>query len=179
MKLLVKEVDLGFLSTEYQNIEFYALSSNDRLSFITCIVCVCENSQDVIENWRTIQNMVAVYYQHSGVFDAWNMYLAFVCNEEVSIWDKYEIENNKFSARKLVLDESKERPTIEQLIRELEKQLLGSDLTLESRSFQLEEDLPYLENYYRGAPLDSKSESRDKRALMIDKIIESLNSNEN
>jgi hypothetical protein len=57
--------------------------------------------------------------------------------------------------------------------------LLGSDLTLESRSFQLEEDLPYLENYYRGAPLDSKSESRDKRALMIDRIIESLNSNEN
>ncbi|EJL6845478.1 hypothetical protein NMS89_003592, partial [Vibrio cholerae] len=138
MNLLVKEVDLGFLSTEYKNIDFYALSSNDRLSFITCIVCVCENSQDVIENWRTIQNMVAVYYQHSGVFDAWNMYLAFVCNEEVSILDKYEIENNKFSARKLVLDESKERPTIEQLIRELEKQLLGSDLKLASQSQQLE-----------------------------------------
>ncbi|MUJ39041.1 ABC-three component system middle component 1 [Aliivibrio fischeri] len=179
MKLLVKEVDLDFLSTEYENIEFYTLCSDDRLSFITCIVCICKNLQDVIENWRTIQNMVAVYYQHSGGFDAWNMYLAFICNEKIPIWDKYEIENNKFSARKIVLDEFQERPTIEQLIRELEKQLLGSDLKLASQSHQLEESLPNLENYYRGAPLESNSKSRDKRASMINKIIESLNNNEN
>ncbi|EIO3937290.1 hypothetical protein RFA45_001070 [Vibrio vulnificus] len=179
MKLLIKEIDLGFLSDQYENIQFYMLCSDDRLSFISCIVCVCDTAYDIIENWRSIQNMVAVYHQHSGGFGAWNMYLAFVSVESIPVWEKYEIENNKFSARKIVLDDFQEIPDIEQLIIELEKQLLGSDLTLESRSFQLEEDLPYLENYYRGAPLDSKSESRDKRALMIDKIVESLNSNEN
>lgn len=179
MKLLVKEVDLEFLSTEYENIEFYTLCSDDRLSFITCIVCVCGNLKNVIENWRTIQNMVTLYYQHSGGIDAWNMYLAFICNEKVPIWEKYEIENNKFSARKIILDEFQGIPNIERLISELEKQLLGSDLKLVSQSHQLKESLPNQENYYRGAPLESNSMSKDKRASMIDKIIESLNSNEN
>lgn len=179
MKLLTKESDLEFLSAEFENIQFLMIRSDDRLSFISCIVCVCETAQEIIENWRAIQNMVAVYHQHSGGFDAWNMYLAFVSAESVSVWEKYEIENNKFSARKIVLDWFEKKPSIDQLIIELEKQLLGSDLTLETRSSHVEENLTRLEKYYRGAPLDFNIESREKRALMIDKIIESLNSYEN
>ncbi|PHR22534.1 MAG: hypothetical protein COA36_17730 [Desulfotalea sp.] len=86
---------------------------------------------------------------------------------------------DKFSARKIILDGLQETPNIDQLIIELEKQLLGSDLALEIRSSRVEQNFTRLEKYYRGAPLDSKSESREKRALMIDKIIESLNNNEN
>jgi hypothetical protein len=179
VKLLIKESDLGFLSAEFENIQFHMIRSDDRLSFISCIVCVCETAQVIIENWRAIQNMVAVYHQHSGDFDAWNMYLAFVSAENVPIWEKYEIENNKFSARKIVLDGLQEIPNIDQLIIELEKQLLGSDLTLETRSNHIEENLTHLEKYYRGTPLDSKSESREMRASMINNIIESLNNNEN
>lgn len=179
MKLLIREIELGFLSTQYENIQFYMFGSDDPLSFISCIVCVCETSHDIVQNWRSIQNIVAVHHQKSSGFDAWNVYLVFVSVENVPIWEKYEIENNKFSARKIVLDGLKDIPTIEQLTIELEIQLLGADLTLESRSCQLEEHLLHLEKYYRGAPLDSKRESREKRALMIDKIIESLSSNEN
>ena len=155
------------------------LRSDDPLSFISCIVCVCETAQEIIENWKSIQNMVAVYHQHSGVFDAWNTYLAFASVESIPVWEKYEIENNKFSVRKIVLDDFQQTPSLDQLIIELENQLLGSDLNLENRAFQLKDNLPSLENYYRGAPLDSKSESREKRALIIDKIIEGLNINEN
>lgn len=179
MKLLTKDSDLEFLSVEYENIQFHMLGSDDSFSFISCIVCVCETAQEIMENWRSIQNMVAVYHQHSGGFNAWNMYLAFVSAESVSAWKKYEIENNKFSARKIVLDCFEKKPKIDQLIIELENQLLGSDLKLETRSSHAEENLNQLEKYYRGAPLDSKNESKEKRALMIDKIIENLNSYEN
>jgi len=179
VKLLIKESDLEFLSAEFENIQFHMICSDDRLSFISCIVCVCETAQVIIENWRSIQNMVAVYHQHSGGFDAWNIYLVFVSFDNILPWKKYEIENNKFSARKIILDGLQETPNIDQLIIELEKQLLGSDLALEIRSSHAEQNLTRLEKYYRGAPLDSKSESREKRALMIDKIIESLSSNEN
>ena len=179
MKLLTKESDLEFLSAEYEKIQFHMLRSDDRLSFISCIVCVCATAQEMIGNWRAIQNMVAVYHQHSGGFDAWNMYLAFVSAESVSTWEKYEIENNKFSARKIVLDGLKEILDIDQLILELERQLFGSDLKLETQPSRVEENSTDLEKYYRGAPLDSKNESKEKRALMIDKIIESLNSYEN
>lgn len=179
MKLLINEIDLGFLSSQYENIHFYAFRSDDPLSFISCIVCVCETSHDIVQNWRSIQNIMAVHHQKSGGFGAWNVYLVFISVENVPVWEKYEIENNKFSARKIVLDGIKDIPTIEQLTIELEIQLLGSDLTLGSSSCKLEEHLLHLENYYRGAPLDSKRESKEKRALMIDKIIEILNSNEN
>lgn len=178
MKLLTKESDLEFLSAEYENIQFYMLGSDDRFSFISCIVCVCETAQGIIENWRAIQNMVAVYHQNSGGFNAWNMYLAFVSAESVHVWEKYEIENNKFSARKIVLDGLQETLDIGQLIIELERQLFGTDLTLETRSGHVEENSTHLEKYYRGAPLDAKNESREKRASMINNIIESLNSNE-
>ncbi|NYS77839.1 MULTISPECIES: ABC-three component system middle component 1 [Halomonadaceae] len=179
MKLLTKEVDLGLLSTQFENIQFHMFCSDDRLSFISCMVCVCETKEEIINNWRTIQNIMTVYHQSSGGFDAWNMYLAFFSVEYLPVWDKYEIENNKFSARKIVLDGLQKIPSIDQMIIELEKQLLGSDLTLETRSDHVTKDLTNLENYYRGAPLDSRSASREKRALMIDKIIESLSSNEN
>jgi hypothetical protein len=179
VNLLTKESDLKYLSAEYENIKFHMLRSDDPLSFISCIVCVSDTAQVIIENWRAIQNMVAVYHQHSGSFDAWNMYLAFVSTESVAVWEKYEIENNKFSVRKIVLDNFQQTPSLEQLIIELENQLLGSDLTLETRSSHAEENLTLLEKYYRGAPLDSTSESKEKRALMINKIIESLHSYEN
>lgn len=179
MKLLTKEVDLGFLSSQYENIQFHMFRSDDHLSFISCLACVCETSNDIVENWQSIQNMVAVFHQRTGGFDAWNMYLAFVSVENVPTWEKYEIENNKFSARKIVLDGLQEIPSLEQLTIELENLLLGSDLTLESRPFQAEEHLPVLKDNYRGIPLDSKKDSREKRALVIDKIVESLNSNEN
>ncbi|WP_087106068.1 ABC-three component system middle component 1 [Halomonas citrativorans] len=179
MNLLIKETDLGFLSSQYENIQFHMFRSDDHLSFISCLACVCKTSSDIVENWRTIQNLVAVYYQRSGGFDAWNMYLAFVSAENVPTWEKYEIENNKFLARKIVLDGLQEIPNINQLIIELEKQLLGSDLTLETRSSHVKENFTHLENYYRGAPLDSKSESREKRASIINNIIESLSKNEN
>lgn len=179
MKLLTKENDLEFLSAEYENIKFHMLRSDEHLSFISCIVCVCETAQEIMKNWRAIQNMVAVYHQHSGGFDAWNMYLAFVSTERISVWDKYEIENNKFSARKIVLDGLQGILDIDRLILELERQLLGSDLKPETQPSHVEENATDLEKYYRGAPLDSKNESKEKRALMIDKIIESLNSHEN
>jgi len=179
VKLSIKEIDLEFLSTQFENIDFHMFLSDDHLSFISCIACICENSNDIIDNWQSIQNIVAVFHQSSGGFDAWNMYLAFVSVEKIPTWEKYKIENNKFFARKIVLDGLQDIPSLEQLIIELENQLLGSDLTLESRSIQLEENLTYLESYYRGAPTDSKSESREKRALMINNIIESLSSNEN
>ena len=179
MKLLTKKSDLGFLSDEHENIKFHMLGSDDDFSFISCIVCVSETAKEIIENWRSIQNMVAVYHQNSGGFNAWNMYLVFVCTESVVVWEKYEIENNKFSVRKIVLDNLPQTPSLEQLIIELENQLLGADLTLEIRVHQEEENLPSLGDYYSGAPLDSKNESKEKRALMIDKIIESLNNDEN
>jgi hypothetical protein len=179
VKLLNKEVDLEFLSSQYENIQFHMFGSNDRISFISCLVCVCNSSKDIVDNWQAIQNMATVYYQNSGGFNSWNMYLVFFSVEKIPIWEKYKIENNKFSARKIVLDELQESPSLEQLTSQLENQLLGSDLTLDNRSFPAEKNSTYLEKYYHGTPIDLKSESREKRARVINNIIDELRRNEN
>lgn len=179
MNLLIKETDLGYLSTQYKDIQFYMLRSDDHLSFISCLVCICKTSNDVIHNWQSIQNMVAVFNQSNANFDAWNMYLAFFSIETVPIWAKYEIENNKFSVRKIVLNELELPPSIDILIIELEKHFFGADLTLTNHSNQREENLEHIGKFYSGVPLDSKNESREKRALVLNNIIKSLSSDEN
>tara|TARA_R110002167_G_scaffold366449_2_gene597492 strand:+ start:38880 stop:39419 length:540 start_codon:yes stop_codon:yes gene_type:complete len=179
MKLLADKADLSFLSAQYENIGFHMFRSNDSLSFISCIACVCETSAEVVESWRAIQSIVSVYHQPSGSLASWNVYLAFVTVEIVPLWEKYEIENNKYVARKIILDGLSVIPSPDQLAIELQKQLLGSDLTLDPRVNEPREALLSIEEYVRGAPLDSKHESRAKRALMIDNIIKFLNKNEN
>lgn len=179
MKLLIKDVDLGYLSTHYENIEFFMFQSDDSFSFISCVACICDSSVQIVSNWREIQNIISVYNQPVGGLAAWNMYLAFFTVEQVPAWDKYEIENNKFSARKIIFDGLLETPSLDQLSIELEKQLFGADLTLDLRVHEPREALLSLEKYVRGAPLDSKNKSRETRALMINHIIEHLSKNEN
>ncbi|QQT57388.1 ABC-three component system middle component 1 [Acinetobacter johnsonii] len=179
MKLLSDDIDLNFLCSQYQQMQFHMFRSDDHLSFISCIVCLCDKSEDIVEHWQTIQNIVYVHNQPSKELVAWNVYLVFVTTGRIPTWQKYEIENNKFVARKIVLDSFLELPSIEQLGIELEKQLLGSDLKLNELVNEIVDlELP-LKEYFRGAPLDSKPESKERRTLMINNIIELLNQHEN
>ncbi|PUB41423.1 ABC-three component system middle component 1 [Pseudomonas sp. GV047] len=175
MKLLAKDYDFGFLAAEFGDMAFHMFRSDDSLSYISCIACLCKESSVIVKNWRVIQNLVSVHHQPPGNLAVWNVYIAFVTIGTVPIWDKYQIENNKYSARKLIIDGYAELPTVEQLTDCLEEQLLGTDLTLDPRVAETREPLLSLEKFVRGAPLDQKIESKEKRASMINEIIESLN----
>jgi len=179
MKLLSEKADFSDLYREYGNMCFHMFRSEGPIPFISCIVCVCERPEDIIENWQAIQNMVSVYHQPSGGLAAWNVYLTFVTSGRVPVWEKYLIENNKFVARKIILDEFPEVPNPETLAFELHKQLLGSDLRLSSQLHESIKITHPLREYVSGAPLDAKIDSKEKRALMIDKMIEFLSNNEN
>ena len=179
MKLLIKEYDFEFLNAEFGNIQFHMFRSDDQLSYISCIACICEEASAIVENWRVIQNLVSVHHQPSGNLASWNVYIAFVTVGQIPIWDKYQIENNKYAARKLIVDSLPELPTLEKLTDYLQEQLLGADLKLNSRIVETREPLLSLEKFVRGAPLDQKIESKEKRESMINDIIESLTKNEN
>ncbi|WP_151817203.1 ABC-three component system middle component 1 [Acinetobacter oleivorans] len=179
MKLLSEQADFSVLCEEYGNMNFHMFCSDHSTQFISCIACVCERSEDIVENWQTIQNFISVYHQPSVNLAAWNVYLAFVTSSSVPVWEKYLIENNKFVARKIILDEYTGVPSPEQLVIELEKQLLGSDLMLNQRVDESIESVLSLREHFRGAPLDSKIESKERRALIINHLIEIFNQNEN
>ncbi|UFH29255.1 MULTISPECIES: ABC-three component system middle component 1 [Pseudomonas] len=179
MKLLIRDHDFKFLIAEFDGMAFHMFRSDDSLSYISCIACLCHESSDVVKNWRVIQNLVSVHHQPAGNLAAWNIYIAFVTIGTVPLWDKYQIENNKYAARKLIIDGLSKWPALEQLTDILEEHLLGADLTLDPRVTETREPLLSLEKFVRGAPLDQKTDSKEKRASMINEIIESLNKNEN
>ena len=180
MHLLSKEYDLSFLSSKFKNIEFQLFVSDDVTSYISCIACWCEQSSQIIENWQTIQNYISGYYQPSGELTMWNLYLAFFCVESLPSWEKHEIENNKYAVRKLVLDGLKKLPDPTQANIFLNNHLLGADLELKDSSTLSNLNLPLtLSSYIHSVPLDSKVESREKRAQIINDIIEFLSEDEN
>lgn len=179
MKLSIRDYDFGFLIAEFDSLEFHMFCSDDELSYISCVVCLCKEPSVIVKNWRVIQNLVSVHHQPPGKLAAWNIYIAYVTKGAVAIWDKYQVENNKYAARKLIMDGYDKLPTLEQLKVLLERQLLGADLALDPRVTETREPLLSVEKFVRGAPLDQKTESKEKRASMINRIIESLDKNEN
>ncbi|MCH5514101.1 hypothetical protein LCH33_005101 [Pseudomonas amygdali] len=180
MNLLSKEFDLSFLSSRFADMGFQLFVSDDPISYISCIACSCEESSKVVGSWRAIQNYVSGFYQPVGELAIWNVYLAFFCVEKLPLWEKYEIENDKYAVRKLVLDGQKALPDTYQAIARLSRHLLGTDLVLDKSTVELGRDISLpLEKYVRGAPLDSQVKSREVRAQMINNIIEFLEDNEN
>ncbi|CNG86753.1 ABC-three component system middle component 1 [Yersinia enterocolitica] len=72
--------------------------------FVSCIACWAESSEVLEQTWNAIQNMVALRYKAERKVARWNVYIAFFCREQVSRPLRLLIENNKFTARKLVFD---------------------------------------------------------------------------
>lgn len=180
MRLSNKQFDLSFLSSRFENMEFQLFVSDDSICYISCIVCWCETASQIIDNWKTIQNFVSGFYQPPGELAVWNIYLAFFCVENLPLWEKYVIENDKYAVRKLVLDGMQAFPNSAQAEAHLNNHLLGADLELKENAVQPERNVSFsLRDYIRGAPLDSRVESRKTRARMINNIIEFLNKDEN
>ncbi|MGP5564992.1 ABC-three component system middle component 1 [Vreelandella alkaliphila] len=180
MKLLSKQYDLAFLSSDFDNIRFEFFASDDSLYYLTCIACWCNTAAEVISSWRAIQSLVSAYYQPPGELAKWNIYLAFFCTESLSVWDKYVIQNDKYAVRKIVLDGLNEFPDLVKAESLLNNQLLGADLKLKDKDDQAKQKTVLSINcYVSGAPLDSTEESKKKRAEIIDNMIESLGEDEN
>ncbi|CAI8897975.1 DUF4304 domain-containing protein [Pseudomonas chlororaphis] len=180
MNLLSKEYDLSFLSSRFENMSFRLYVSDDAISYISCIACSCDTSAQIVESWNAIQNYVSGYYQPPGELGVWNVYLAFFCVEKFPLWEKYEIENDKYAVRKIILDDLEGLPSDDRIIESLSRQLLGADLVLEESVLEPAREVSMsLEKYIRGAPLDSKVESKEMRARMVNNIIEFLNGHEN
>lgn len=60
------------------------------------------------ENWEKMQKAIAGYYQTSladgADFERWNIYIFYLCCELVASELKYKIQNDKFSSRKIVVE---------------------------------------------------------------------------
>jgi hypothetical protein len=180
MKLSHRERNLSFLSSEFDKIKFDFFSSDDNDNYITCIGCWCDTEEDITSNWEAIQNLISVYHQPPGNIAKWNIYIVFFCLEKLDSPNKYMIQNNKYSARKIVFDGLVSFPDIALAESLLNNQLLGADLRLSIVEKKSEDESALsIAKYINGTPLDNSDESKEIRAEMLNKIIELVTSNEN
>jgi hypothetical protein len=101
-----------------------------------------ENSMK--DNWEKITNSIAAYIQGQidNVFIKWNLYLLLLCKTNVSKEIKYEIENDKFCCRKIVIENFSK----ENLSDKAKNKLISLKITMEDIGLKTKESKPAI-NY--------------------------------
>lgn len=68
-----------------------------------------ENELELERLWEGLTNAIAVFFQSEleREIEIWNIYMVFIVKEKVSRDIKYKIEQDKYSTRKIVLDNIK------------------------------------------------------------------------
>jgi len=183
MKLLNKPKQLDFLQYEFEKFKFelFSVDINDNL-FMSCIVCWSNSQEDIVSFWKDIQGELSVKYQPEDEYARWNIYLIYLSKEKLSLDDKYRIENDKYFARKLVLDGLVDIPDLSSAQEMINCELFGHDMHLgeENKVVDIEGviDSELLE-LIKKISLDTKKESKEIRANIIKYMVKGVRNNEN
>ena len=133
----------------------------------------------------TVPEITAVSYPNSNPPKAAAIviittYLVFFCSEKIPLIEKYIIQNDKYAVRKIVLDGLNILPDFDEAELIINKELLGTDLSLEHIEHTATQEIePIIASLISGTPSDMSTKSKEKRISIINNIIEFLNRNEN
>ena len=91
-----------------------------------------ENELDLLKSWEDIYKTIALDFQTklTNEFSIWNIYLVFQTNSPISKQLKYNIENNTFSSRKIVIENDRDFNTV------VNEKILSSHLKIENPKSQ-------------------------------------------
>lgn len=186
MNLLDSTKDIDFLTTSFPEMKFTLLDTGTAGS-ISCFVCWVDNENLLSYRWRHISSLIAADYQSALEDESaiWNIYLCFISSFQVNKKLKYEIENNKFSMRKIVVDGVVINKN-KDIIQYLNNEILGHDLEISVTNLvdQVtdEKDKSDLQIQIEGLgeiPLGSKQGYLELRTKQIKTLIGGMIKNEN
>jgi hypothetical protein len=109
------------------------LTKIEYIGTISVFTFYMERADDLHENWKNITNAIAAYYQadfesEETAFERWNIYLFFLVKEPVRARLKVRIENDKFSCRKIVQDETPDDFSAELIHQLIDEHIINADL---------------------------------------------------
>lgn len=125
------------------------------------------------DNWGKITNSIAacIQGQTDNVFIKWNLYLLLLCKTMVSKEVKYEIENDKFCCRKIVVENFSKGD----LSNREKNKLISSKITMEDINIK-DTNTKFSVNYIAQTPLwniikstqtiSSKRKSNDSETIL-------------
>lgn len=126
--------NIDFLKREFPQLKFSLLATTNGEP-INCFLCRISSQETLEQTWSRVTSLIAAEFQThlESDFEIWNIYLVFVCSFPVDRALQYRIENDRFSMRKIILQEP-EDISIEQLALHLNNDVLGLDLRLFEKS---------------------------------------------
>lgn len=109
-EILYKQKNIQMLNEEikgaFENITFFELGEIDFGGKI--IVCFIQFSktENLKVEWKDFNNFITAKYTTNikDEYSKWNFYIFYISSEVVTKDLKYEIENNKFSSRKIIIE---------------------------------------------------------------------------
>lgn len=94
-----------FFRERYTN-EFVTFKLFEYKGNVSVFVFYFEEENELKKAWNNVSGNIAGLYQAELTedFDMWNIYTFYLCKSKISLALKYKIENDRFSSRKIVLD---------------------------------------------------------------------------
>ncbi|WP_415755985.1 ABC-three component system middle component 1 [Pseudomonas sp. LT1P18] len=147
MRICKNDLDLSGISSEFPEAKFGFYKSTPD-SYISCFTCAVADEATLLKIWSGVVSVIAAEYQAKlkSKFEMWNIYLAFIVTAPICKNLEYEIENDKFSMRKIV-SVSADGDDVEIFLND---EILGADLTSKLASAESVPDSNIVESHLRG-----------------------------
>jgi len=100
---------------------------------------IVKSVEELKNLWEPLADEIAVYFQAGleNEYESWNLYVVFISHIEIPKQLKYEIQNDKYSSRKIVLDNVSSELSENEIIKQLSQRLFLLDI-----DFNASVDLP-------------------------------------
>ncbi len=104
------EETITYLEEKFKNIRF-DYRNVDFGSTIPAFFIYFEDEKLLKQKWEGIANLIAVDFQarQRNEYQVWNIYLFYIINNPISKELKYKIENDTFSSRKIVIENTSDQ----------------------------------------------------------------------
>lgn len=174
MSMSIKDFDFTEIQRNFPSVNF-GFYVSEAQSFISCILCEFETAQSLVEQWGSIQNFVSVYHQPKVEAERWNVYLILLCPETVDVRNKYIIQNDTYTARKLIVENESVPVENSRAIQILNNELLGFDLKADFSEATVECNYQSsITDLLVDIPLDASASARSIRAEKIKFLINAV-----
>lgn len=180
MKYYKAEIDKTILSIlEGINIIKYNIENNDWK--ISVFFPIFEDQQTLDKSWVDISSTISSAFQGSLIgkeneFEKWNIYILYLCKNDVEKGLKNKIENDKFSSRKIVEDNLNEILNDEVVEKLIVKHITNTDLEELLKTTVVNPQLNYIPlnlDIWLDIPkevLDNRSKNNDNSKLLLEKL---------
>lgn len=121
---------------ELYSIKYFSLCELNYSEKLYTVFVEFKDSASLELNWQRLNSAISVELKPflTTEFSKWNLYLFLIVSERVSKEIKYVVENNKFSSRKIVLDNFRREFGTDDISTILTEHITNTDLMPESDS---------------------------------------------